>query len=138
MWTPQARARWDSDCVRLIEAKWQASVLAAGHLEDFMFARDAVIDRIEAEARRSPWLRVVVSGVWLHDSDRFDPDDHVQRRIERIQAATSGIDANNLPPTEEGAAPHRDLAGTLATGLHESHGATHIEAPLRTLDRPTK
>jgi hypothetical protein len=85
------------ECVRLLKTEWQATELAAGHLEDFVRVHgEAFIDCIEAEARRSLRFRFVLSGVWVHG---LDPANEIRRRIERLQASGPGIDAGDpLPP----------------------------------------
>ena len=45
---------------------WQIGLLAAGPLEDLMrYQGDAVIDKVETEARRNPRLRQALAGIWL-------------------------------------------------------------------------
>lgn len=74
----------------------EVAFLAAGPLED-VFCRHApdVIDRIEAEARRTPRLRYALTGVWPQDDIDETP---LWQRLEAARRGPQIGDNAPLPP----------------------------------------
>lgn len=79
------------------ETVWQVIMLAAGPLEDLIADHgDALIDRIEREARQSPRFRFALTGVWPQGAATSP----VWLRVEaaRAVAMATGIDAGGRLP----------------------------------------